>query len=201
MDQFVFLFPDKWNIDKDLIKNNPPWGVFGRFTEYSRLLDQCIELRYRSKGFGINHVLLKGESISSLVKLNDSDNIFYANISREDMNIACKANKDYHADSEQIISQLGLTPDDELIIGGFHLRDCVSRLAKDAYNKGINVLVDEDLTETFLHRSKSSDFRIGVSNSFNPLEKSLQFYNYCVKANEGKPWMYQYPPLTLQLED
>ena len=40
-------------------------------------------------------------------------------------------------------------PIDELVIVGFHLWDCVEKIAEYAYKQGIKVMVDEDLTEVF----------------------------------------------------
>ena len=40
-------------------------------------------------------------------------------------------------------------PVGKLVIGGFHLWDCVDKIAVWAYHQGVDVMVDEDLTELF----------------------------------------------------
>ncbi len=72
-----------------------------------------------------------------------------------------------YPDSDHILKQLGRT--DLLKLGGFHLDDCVSRLAKAANRKGLEVEVDDDLTELFKTRilGKSHDFTINIYRPFN----------------------------------
>jgi hypothetical protein len=48
--------------------------------------------------------------------------------------------------------------------------DCVEKLAKTAYEKGIDVLVDEDLTEFFSERLKDPNFKIDKYPTYNPRE-------------------------------
>ncbi len=93
-------------------------------------------------------------------------------------------------------------PVEELVVGGFHLWDCVDKTARWAYNQGINVLVDEDLTELFFFSTRSPRglpvFKIPVSReeSLRRTERQLRkaggfFLKHARKERKKRPWMAQ----------
>ncbi len=91
-------------------------------------------------------------------------------------------------------------PIDELVVGGLHLWDCVDKTAKHAYQQGIDVSVDEDLTQLFFHQVRNSKgepfLRIPISRE-KSLEKrrnelSRAGYLEAVRKERSKrPWFAQ----------
>jgi len=103
---------------------------------------------------------------------------------------------------EDKIFELCPKPIDEIVIGGFHLWDCVDKTAKWAYNQGINVSIDEDLTELFFYSIRGPG---GLPVAKIPIskEKSLKikrrqlregggfFLEHARQARKDRPWMAQ----------
>ena len=52
-----------------------------------------------------------------------------------------------YPDSLHVLKQLG--PMENLVMGGFHLEDCVDKIAQAAYGQGIPTYIDEDTTDWF----------------------------------------------------
>ena len=91
---------------------------------------------------------------------------------------------------------------DKLVIGGFHLWDCVDKTAKYAYRQRINVSVDEDLTELFFYQVRNSKgdpfLRIPISKkkSSEITRKQLNragsgFLEDAREARIKRPWLIQ----------
>ncbi len=88
-------------------------------------------------------------------------------------------------------------PIDELVIGGFHLWDCVDGFAGYAFQKGLNVVVDEDLTDLFFYmikdlKSKLS-LQIPISREVSLQRKKERLYEvglleHARKRRRDKPW-------------
>ena len=89
--------------------------------------------------------------------------------------------------------------DCELVLGGFHLCDCVDRIAEKAHQNGMNVFIDEDTTDGFFPRIKQfgnvpvqRDIRIyptplsELRKRMSP-EKLVEF----LEASRQKPWLSQ----------
>ena len=55
-----------------------------------------------------------------------------------------------------MIKQLG--DFDEIIVGGFHFRDCVKRVAEYCYQNGYHTLIDLDLTDLFFKVYYKKDY-------------------------------------------
>jgi hypothetical protein len=93
-------------------------------------------------------------------------------------------------------------PVDELVVTGFHLWDCVDKVAKYAHKKGISVSVEEDLTELFFYSIKSSggipilqipiSKRESLEQTQKQLEKAGEYFLEHARAERKKrPWMAQ----------
>lgn len=143
--QFIFLYPLK-DIFEFEIKNGA-WPKKGREAEeyakrYFSLMNQAIDLRYRQKDFGINFAVFDDTPIFDSIQLRERDRIIKVGLSLEE-----HRKQKIYPDPDFVLSQLGNV--NILRVAGFHLWDCVERIAKRAYERGIDVLVDEDLTELF----------------------------------------------------
>lgn len=161
------------------------WMAF-KYKAYRRIyadsLNSCIDRRYRQKGFSINYVLSNGESISSVIKIVDSDKVIHVNgthtISR--------------SDCEYVLDSLGQVP--FIRVGGFHFGDCVQRFAEVACLRGVESLVDEELTELFGGFFERSDFNPEIFPSIDP-RKKISYDNFIelfVRQRQDKPWLYQW---------
>jgi len=185
--EFVFLYPIPEIINHE-IKNHSygeEGGIEAFKEKYARLLNECIDLRYRKKNFGINFVTFTHHDISELIEVQPGERILDANM-YFDTHVKCGV----YPDNDYILDEL-ISPVEQLVITGFHMWDCVSRLAKRAYKRKINVLVDEDLTEFFSGRIKDKNFRTDVYPTFNPREMSGRLFDEFLKARENKPWLWQ----------
>jgi len=93
-------------------------------------------------------------------------------------------------------------PIEELVIGGFHFWDCVKKVAKCAYEQGIDVLVDDDLTEFFFGKVRNrkgipSPSRIPLSRTESIKQDRKQFIEsggsrqleHVREARKGNPWL------------
>jgi len=90
------------------------------------------------------------------------------------------------------------SPIEELVIGGFHLWDCVDKMAKYAYSRGIPVSVDEDLTELFFYAAPSAkNIPFSREISANKTREEIQKYKgsgvweIMQEVRQGKPWLLQ----------
>ncbi|MGV8141197.1 MAG: hypothetical protein ACP5NW_02010 [Candidatus Woesearchaeota archaeon] len=189
MNHFVFLFPDRNHIDFDSALEG---SDIDRQMRYLHTLNACIDSRYRKKGFKINHVLFKDEELSRYIKKNDSDTILFSDMSLDDMKKRYSEKHDYHIDTHEILSRLTPAPIDRLIVGGFFLTDCVDKFARDAYHDGLDVLVDEDLTDMLLTTMDRPGFRIGRYPNYNPLNLSQEMRTMMSNNRKDKPWLWQF---------
>ena len=185
MKSFVFLYPIPQIMDfeiKNLILSQKEKNKFRE--EYKDALNKCIDLRYRKKGFGINYAIFDDCKISDVVEVNPLDNIFNVGLY-----FKTHTEKKVYPSQDYILKQLGNV--NALVVAGFHIWDCVEKLAEVAYKKGIDVLVDEDLTEFFTIRLKDKGFDLRKYPSFNPREKGDSFFESFMEARKNKPWFWQ----------
>ncbi len=110
--------------------------------------------------------------------------------------------KKYIYPKENKILELCPQPIEELIVGGFHLWDCVDKVARWAYKQGINVLVDEDLTEIFFYSVRGFGglpvLKIPIlgKESWELTRKQLEkaggaFLEHACEEHGKRPWMNQ----------
>lgn len=180
----MFLFHDdslydEWNVERPL-----------------PILNDTINQRYREKGYQIVYALYPDKDLYGLKK-SAKDLIVYTDIlfseaSAYDENGVKKNNFiPKYPNEKLLLEQLGTI--DKLVVGGYHVMDCVKRVAEVALSLGIDTLVDLDLTDLFFNVYKQKDyfdmknysperFKINMINSFGDdyveLEESLFNRNY-----------------------
>jgi hypothetical protein len=155
---------------------------------YKKNLNGCIDARYRQNGFNINYLIFDNSKISNVIELQKSDRIIENGL---DFGIHTTKRPDgsyQYPDQGYILDKLGET--NELRIAGFHMWDCVEKLAKRSYERGLDTLVDEDLTEFFIGRLKDPNFKINKYPTYKPREDPEWFESF-MKARKGKPWLWQ----------
>jgi len=126
--EFVFLYPILQIINIEI--ENHGWSHEGgskKFRiKYGNMLNECVDLRYRQKDFRINWAIFDDCSVSKVIKIQSSDRIIKVGLDFKN-HIA----KEIYPDQNYILSQLNGV---QIIkIAGFHMWDCVEKLAKRAY--------------------------------------------------------------------
>ncbi|MFS8159338.1 MAG: hypothetical protein ACMG6E_03835 [Candidatus Roizmanbacteria bacterium] len=158
-------------------------------TQYFTALNASIQNRYRENGYSIFFALFDDIPVSSMIDLAPHDNIIQ--VGMDSTFLTQKPGEEIPPpDPITILQQL--PPWEELRIGGFHMWDCIDKLASAAYREGSNVLVDEDLTDFLKYRVGQPWFDTGRYPSFDiaSLGGGVDMY---VTAREKKPWLYQDP--------
>jgi hypothetical protein len=184
MKEFVYLYPIPEYTDFIC----PPKHTQRR-QQYKRVLNQAIDKRYRRQGFNINYVLFDDKEISDVITLKPNDRIIEAGINFSD-HITKLPNGEYpYPNPDFILDQLDALK--ILRVAGFHLADCVEKLAKRAYEREINVLVDEDLTEVLPAILNDPDFKINTYPSFNPHIYGADVFELFMRNRKDKPWLWQ----------
>jgi hypothetical protein len=184
MKNFLFLYPIKEYIEAVCERRsalNPNYE-----NEWCRDLKECIHLRYKSKGFSVNYALFDDTPLHQA--FNPNDGIIRVGMTFEE-HTTPKDGKYNYPDENRIIKPL--LNSSELVVAGFHLGDCVDRVAKAAHNKGINTLVDEELTELFGYLKEFPSFHkerfpsIIPNERWNEIEEIIQY-------RKNRPWLYQF---------
>ena len=68
--------------------------------------------------------------------------------------------------------------------------DCVDKLAKQAYEGGLDVLVDEDLTEFMFHRVFDKELKKEKYDPTYIFNKSMMKEIY-LETRQKRPWFWQ----------
>jgi hypothetical protein len=192
MKSFIFLYPIPEIINFEIENNG--WHERGGTEEfrkkYRNILNNCIDLRYRQDGFSINYAIFDGHKISDVIKIQPSDRIIEVGLDFKTHNTKQPDGKYPYPDQDHILDKLG---DIKTIrVAGFHMWDCVEKLAKKAHERGLNALVDEDLTEFFCARLRDENFQVDKYPTFDP-RKALgdRGFKSFMHARENKPWLWQ----------
>lgn len=183
MKSFIFLYPIPeivgWEIENKFIKKG----------YYSERLAMCIDSRYRKKGFKINYAVFDGSPVSDVIKIQPSDRIIEVGLDFKTHTTKQQNGEYLYPDQDYILNQLNGTK--VIRVAGFHMWDCVERLARRAYERGINTLVDEDLTEFFSMMLKDQDFRVDKYPTYNARKHQGRFFDIFMEARKDKPWLWQ----------
>lgn len=166
---FLYLYPIQeynrfFEFDEEYLHE------IGRENPY-KILNECIQKRYREKGYKIVYAIYPDKNIYGIKPL-PTDKIIYTNVTFEqasgyDKNGSEKNSKNIIYPSEAyLIEQLGEF--DEIVVGGFHFGDCVKRVAEYCYQMEFPTLVDLDLTDLFFNVYHKKDyFKIDEYNPQN----------------------------------
>lgn len=182
---FVFLYPIVPYIDLE-IKNRS----YGKKEtpkvlkqKYGKILERCIDIRYRQNGFSIYYVVFDDCLISDMITVSQEDKIIKAGVNFNQDNFV-------YPDPDFIIDQLVACS--SVCIAGFHMWDCVEKVAKRAHERNIRTLVDEDLTEFFFWRVEDKDFKIEEYPSFDPRRKWKEdLFIEFMQPRKSRPWLWQ----------
>lgn len=160
MNKFIYLYPLPEYIDQEIEWNYNHMNMGNVRKEkaafrkaYGRILNSCVDERYRKKGFQINWLAFKDHPISEIIEMQKTDKILTAGITFDNH----VENKIY-PNNDLILDNFAGA--ENLIVSGFHIWDCVEKFAKRAYERGFNVMVDEDLTEFLKFNMFDKGFRI-----------------------------------------
>lgn len=156
---------------------------------YVTTLNACIDARYRKRGFEINYAVHDGSPVSDVIDLQESDRIIEVGLDFKTHTTKQSNGKHPYPDENHILNQLNRTS--VIRIAGFHMWDCVERLARRAYERGLDTLVDEDLTEFFNGRLFDSDFEIDRYPTYNPRKQQGCILEIFIEARKEKPWLWQ----------
>lgn len=183
MAQFVFLYPIPQIVDFE-INRHIDWSGKGFKKKYKKILNQCIDQRYRQKGFDINYVIFNDCVISDIIRVYPNDKIIKAGIDfQQHLSKNLYPNQDYVLNQ---INELAI-----LRIAGYHMWDCVDKLAAKAYQRIPDVLVDEDLTEFLATRLDHKDFRTDQYPTYQPrMQNELLLSNF-IETRKQRPWLWQ----------
>ena len=187
MNQFLYLYPIQEYLEYEIERNYYIIDPHSKkpFTEkYFSSLNKVISLRYRRKGFGINWVVFNDRPVFKRVHTEATDRILPVDVSFE-----AHTSEKLYPSEETILDQI---PEGRLVLTGFHMWDCVEKVARRAHERGIEVLVDEDLTE-FFSGIVAFDPERDLQNypSYNPREERGFRFDLFMGARRGKPWLWQ----------
>ncbi len=176
--------------EKILLRQEALQAAKSEFRDFYRdQLNSCIDRRYRQNGFGINYAVFDGSPLSDVIDLHHSDRIVEVGIDFK-THTTRQSNGEYpYPDQDHILDQFdGVRV---LRIAGFHMWDCVERLAKRAYDRGLDTLVDEDLTEFFTGRLNDPDFKIDEYPTYDPRQRRGPMFDMFMEARRERPWLWQ----------
>jgi hypothetical protein len=184
MKNFLFLYPIKEYINAVCERRqafNPDYE-----REWCRDLRECIQLRYKSKGFEVNYALFDDTPLHP--SFNNMDKVIRVGMTFKE-HVTPWNGKYKYPSEKKIISPL--LNSSEIVVAGFHLGDCVDRVAKSAHDKGIKTLVDEELTELFGYIKELPSFHKERFPSVIPDER-WEDIERIIKYRKERPWLYQF---------
>lgn len=157
---FLYLYPLKEYIDMFLYDDDSLYDAWD-VPRPLPIINETIKKRYRDNGFRIIIAIYPDKDIFG-IDVYDSDEIIFTDIPFTTAtgyypDGTVKPNEEIVYPSEEyLLKQLGNVK--SLVIGGFHFSDCVKRVAKKADEKGIDTLIDLDLTDLFFGLYRKKDY-------------------------------------------
>ena len=148
---------------------------------YKKQLNQCINQRYRNQGFEVNYFLLDGGELSPIIDRGRNDRVLFVGMDAKTHRTK-RADETYpYPDQDYMLDQV--LPANHIRVAGFHMWDCVEKFARRAHERGVDVLVDEDLTEFFSFALIQPDFKPEVY-------RQDEQHPDILRARIGKPWLF-----------
>lgn len=188
---FIFLYPLQEIINLEI--NNHSYGQDegeGAFRQKcKKYLNRIIDARYRKNGFAVHWAVFDDCAISDIIDVRPADKIIKVGLDFKTHTTKQTDGTFPYPSPDFILNQLGEAA--VIRIAGFHMWDCVEKLAKRAYEREFDTLVDEDLTEFFFWRIKDRGFKIDEYPSFNPREIGEIMFGEFMKARRERPWLWQ----------
>lgn len=125
-------------------------------------------------------------SLSEHIHIDRNDGILTTGISFKK-----HVDKKIYPSLPSILSQLP-EPIEKLTLGGFHINDCVDKLAGYAYSIGIDTIVDEDTTNFFFDRTSICGEIPLIRRDFTPegLGIDREMIDLVIEARKNKPWRW-----------
>ena len=190
--QFLFLYPIS-----DYFQTLIGWEISG-FKEYTlRRVSDIVDKRYRQERFDVNWGFFAGKKANvpdisigqKGINIRHSDRKLSSGVRYN-----VHAGNTVHPNPSYILDQL--PPHTTLVVAGFHQWNCVDKVASASYKRGINVYVDEDITDTGINRIlMMRDVPVIRRNQtlesvFSPVMGGPLRESF-LSAREGKPWLLQ----------
>ncbi|MFC1682515.1 hypothetical protein ACFL0X_02775, partial [Nanoarchaeota archaeon] len=173
--------------ERRIQRENVKEGISLLRAAYSKALNRCIDVRYRQRGFEILYALFNGHKVSSIVDLQKEDRVIDVGLDFQTHTTEVYGKYPNYPDNGYILEQVGEFS--RLVTAGFHMWNCVEELAKEAHGRGLDVLVDEDLTEFSVGRIWLKEFDPIRYPTFDPY--STRIADMFFAAREDKPWLLQ----------
>ncbi len=187
---FLYLYPIEEYTKMFLFCDNP----LDKLNDSNPLaiLNECIERRYRDKGFQIVFALYHDKNIYG-INLKPEDKIIYNDVTFDEVSIYDSEGNEKSNFIPKIPNDFGLLNQlgnvDELVIGGYHFGDCVKKVGETALKMGINITVDLDLTDLFFNLYKNDEyFKI---DEYNPQRYMAYWKSEFEKEGEPKEFIDQ----------
>lgn len=168
---FLYLNPIK-EYASAIFGSNEYYDFIGEKRPFD-VLNECIEKRYRARGYDIVWVLYPDkDSYGVEIKENDKiilTDVLFTEASGYNEDGSKKKREDVkYLDEKLLIKQLGKDVE-KVVVGGFHVTDCVRKVGEAAIDAGIDAIVDLDLTEIFVSVYRQTDY-FNVEKEYNPTE-------------------------------
>lgn len=155
--------------------------------QYMQTLNQCIDERYRQQGYGVYFSVYPDTSPDPDVVVRQNDTLLLYDMSFSAHTAKLVDGSNVYPDEDHLLDQLGDVR--SVRIAGVHREDCVSRVARMALERGMEVSIDAELDEWFGKQVFSPDFDPAhyVPETY---PNSVELQNWVMRDRE-EPWNIQ----------
>lgn len=160
------------------------------------VFNRAIEERYRNQDYRVHWVMFDQHSYSPLITVQPGD-------VRIDAGMSFKEHTTRRPDGIYLYPNFNKIPDHladakKVVVAGYHVKDCVDKIAAACYHAGHETLVDEELTEYFWRDYFRGGLRVHkypsvippYMTSKSPIDKIAR----ALRKHEQteKPWLHQW---------